>query len=285
MDTPEPKLDPETVPEGLPSEATPEPFRPEASAPRIPWRLRDLGFFIAFAFFALIVCSFVTFAGYEILRPIFGWQAGLDSLRTNAFFNIAFQSLLYAMVLGYLYILVVAYYRLPFWRGLGWQHLTGRRALQFAILGVLLSFGMEFAPTLLPDKSKFPLQQLLSSQAGAYALAVFAVLIAPLIEELLFRGMLFAFFERLVGVRFAIGGTALLFAALHVQEYQGAWNHVFLILVVGAVFSLVRGLTGSLGPSVVLHTSYNATQMIILFFASDHFRSIPGVALRLGLGN
>jgi membrane protease YdiL (CAAX protease family) len=79
-----------------------------------------------------------------------------------------------------------------------------------------------------------------------------------------------------VGLRFAIAATALLFAALHVQEYRGAWNHALLILIVGLVFSLARGLTGSLAPSIVLHISYNATQMIVLFFASDHFRAIPG---------
>ena len=95
-------------------------------------------------------------------------------------------------------------------------------------------------------------------------------------EELLFRGVLFAYFERWMGLRFAIGATALLFALLHVQEYQGAWNHAFLILIVGLVFSLARGITGSLAPSIVLHMSYNATQMIVLFFVSHHFKSMPG---------
>jgi len=147
--------------------------------------------------------------------------------------------------------------------------------LQFVLLGAALSLGIEFAPTLLPDKNKFPLVQLFSSPAAAYALALFAILIAPPIEELLFRGVLFAFFERL-GIRFAVAATALLFAGLHLQEYQGAWNHELLILIVGLVFSLARALTGSLAPSIVLHMSYNATQMVVLFLASDHFRSIPG---------
>ena len=278
MDIPEPNLNPEIAPDQLPAEVQPELFRQPPPVPRTPWRLRDLGFFIAFMLFALLLCSFITFAGYEILRPVFGWHATLDSLRTNAFFNIAFQCLLYVIVLCYLYVLVVKYYRLPFWRGLGWQHLPVRRALKFAALGAGLSFAIEFAPTLLPDKSKFPLQELFSSPSGAYALALFAVLIAPPMEEVLFRGMLFAYFERWVGLRFAIGGTALLFAVLHIQEYQGAWNHALLILVVGLIFSVARGITGSLAPSILLHMSYNATQMIVLFFVSHHFRAMPGFA-------
>jgi membrane protease YdiL (CAAX protease family) len=241
--------------------------------------MRDLAFFIAFALFALVLCSFVTYLGYEVLRPIFRWHASLDTLRSNAFFNIALQSLLYVLILGYVYILVVVHYQLPFWQGLGWRPLTGRQVFRFALLGALLSFGAEFALARFPDKGKFPLEQLFSSPAAVYALAVFAIAIAAPVEELLFRGVLFAFFERQLGLRFAIGGTALLFAALHIQEYQGAWNHALLILAVGLFFSLVRGLSGSLAPSVVLHVSYNATQMVVLFFASHHFRQNPSALL------
>ena len=74
--------------------------------------------------------------------------------------------------------------------------------------------------------------------AAAYALGAFAVLIAPFMEELIFRGVLFAFFERLIGLRSTVVASALLFAALHYFEYQGAWTHLGMILAVGLVFSL-----------------------------------------------
>jgi membrane protease YdiL (CAAX protease family) len=279
-DTPEPELTPDIAPElgapdSLPPDTVPELFRQEPPIPRRPWGFWAFVLFVVFSLFALAVSSLLTFAAYHVLRPFFGWHLAPDNLRTNAFFNIAFQSILYAILFCYLYILVVMYYRLPFWSGLGWRRMPPRRVLQFVLLGAALSLGIEFAPTLLPDKNKFPLVQLFSSPAAAYALALFAILIAPPIEELLFRGVLFAFFERL-GIRFAVAATALLFAGLHLQEYQGAWNHALLILIVGLVFSLARALTGSLAPSIVLHMSYNATQMVVLFLASDHFRSIPG---------
>jgi len=103
------------------------------------------------------------------------------------------------------------------------------------------------------------------------------VLVAPFMEELIFRGVLFAFFENLVGLRFAVVSTALLFAGLHVPEYWGAWHHAALILLVGVVFSMARGLTGSLAPSVILHFAYNTTLMTGLFIGSQHFREIQGV--------
>jgi hypothetical protein len=141
---------------------------------------------------------------------------------------------------------------------------------------VLLSLLVQLAPPVLPDREDFPLLRLFSSPEAAYALTAFAVLIAPFMEELIFRGVLFRFFENLVGVRFAVAGTAILFAGLHVPEYWGAWNHVLLILLVGVAFSLARGLTGSLAPSVVLHVAYNAGLMVAFFFETNQFRALGG---------
>jgi uncharacterized protein len=96
-------------------------------------------------------------------------------------------------------------------------------------------------------------------------------------EELIFRGVLFAFFQKNGGLRFAILGTAVLFAGLHIPEYWGAWDHVVLILVVGLVLSSTRGLTDSLTPSVILHAAYNATLMGVLYLQTDQFRKLPAI--------
>ena len=241
-------------PGGAPGEQPPRP------APS-PWGSQDLGIFVAFFFFAAIVFPVLAVAVYAALRPFMGWRARADDLATNPFFLVSIQSVSYALLLGYLYSLVVFRYRLSFWAGLQWRRPTARQAVQYALGGVLLGILIAHAPPLLPDREDFPLERLFSSPGAAYALAIFAVAVAPLMEELIFRGVLFAFFERLVGLRFAIVGTAALFAALHVPEYWGAWNHAFLILVVAVVLSLARGITGSLTPSVILHLMFNASMI------------------------
>jgi membrane protease YdiL (CAAX protease family) len=68
--------------------------------------------------------------------------------------------------------------------------------------------------------------------------------------------------------------TAILFGGLHVPEYWGAWNHMLLIFFVGLVFSLARGMSGSLAPSVFLHVGYNASMMIALFISTQHFQNL-----------
>ena len=260
------------VPEGV-AGAGPRPSGEPPVTPS-PWGLWDLGLFLAFGFFALLVAKFVTIFAYAALRPIAGWRVRPQDLDTNAFVLVAAQSLWYVFLLGYIYVLAVVKYRLGFWTALGWRPPTGRQVLQLMLGGILLGVLIAHAPTLLPDRDTFPLEELFSSPAAAYAVAVFAIFVAPLMEELIFRGVLFAFFERLVGLRFAIAATALLFAGLHLPEYWRAWNHALLILVVAVVLSLARGLTGSLAPSVILHLTYNATFMVALFFASQHFRAI-----------
>lgn len=255
---------------GLPSVLTGEP-------PSDPWTLRDLFFFLAFSIAALLISQFAGFVVYFALKPLAGWHATVAMLAQNPFFLLALQTLFYLLLLGYVYLLVVTHYRLPFLPGIRWRAPARGSALGYLAAGVLLAFAVQFAPTLLPDKDQFPLEQLFSSPAASYAVGAFAILVAPFMEELVFRCVFFNVLEARVSRGFAIFTTALLFAALHVPEYWGAWNHVLLIFLVGMVFSLARGLTGSLAPSVLLHTAYNASLIAGIFAATRHFRHFEGL--------
>ncbi len=243
------------------------------SVPRL-WTVRDLFLFLGCAAVALVAANFLALAGYAALHFLLGREISPHALRDDPFFILALQSIFHGLLLGYIYLLVVVNYRQPFWAALNWRAIGRREALRFFGGGVLLALAMQLAPPLFPDREIFPLQRLFSSPQAAYAIGGFAILIAPFMEELIFRGVLFRFFEHLVGLRFAVAGTAVLFAALHVPEYWGAWNHVFLILLVGLTFSLARGLTGSLTPSVILHVAYNACQMLALFLETQQFQAL-----------
>ncbi len=252
------------------------PSRPELSL----WSWRDLALFVGFSALALMISNFVALAGYAALKPMMGWHTPAQALPDNPFFLLTLQSIFYALLFGYIYLLIAVQYRRTFWAGIKWRNPTVSQSFSFFLEGILLGVAVRFAPTLLPDKETFPLERLFSSPEAAYAVAVFAVFIAPFMEELIFRGVLFSFFETKIGLRFAVASTAALFAGLHVPEYWGAWNHVFLILLVGVVFSLARGLTGSIAPSVVLHLAYNASLMTGLFFQTHHFRTLQTIFAR-----
>lgn len=248
----------------------------EIAPPRTPWTVRNLLVLLGCALLALFAANILALAGYMLLVPSVNLKSVGESLRYNAIFNLSILAVFHALLLGIIYLFLVVNYRLPFWGSLSWRRITSRDAAWSIVGGVAMAVLVQFAPVVLPSSEEFPLMKLFNSPTAGYAIAIFAVLLAPFMEELIFRGLLFAFFERLLGVPMAVVGTAALFAALHVSQYWGAWNHVVLIALVGFCFSLVRGVTGSVTPGYVLHTAYNAALIAGLYWQTDRFRNFPG---------
>jgi len=241
------------------------------------WSWNDLALFLVFAALAFLASNFLVALGYVGIRSLSGEHNPPAALPDNPFLPLALQLLFYGLLFAIIYLLVVAYHHRPFWSSLNLRKPTARQVIGYMMGGLVMAICVQIAPTVLPDQENFPLERLFSSPLAAYAVAAFAVLIAPFMEELIFRGVFFAVFERRVGVRFAVATTAVFFAALHVPEYRGAWNHVLLICLVSGVFSLARGLTGSLAPSIILHFAYNLSLMTVLYFGTQHFRSLQAL--------
>ena len=88
---------------------------------------------------------------------------------------------------------------------------------------------------------------------------VLAVIIAPITEEVVFRGYLYGVIKKYGGQVAAMATTALLFAAVH--QNIPAIPALFL-LAVG--FTLAYELTGSLWAPILMHMLYNLVQVIVL---------------------
>jgi membrane protease YdiL (CAAX protease family) len=82
--------------------------------------------------------------------------------------------------------------------------------------------------------------------------------VAPLLEEIIFRGFIYTLLADLYSPRVAVPITAVLFAGLHVSQLRGNLPAVLLILFVGYILTLVRKRSNSLIPSVIMHTAYNS---------------------------
>src|SRR5579863_6213938 len=143
-------------------------FSGSVSPPPRLWRPRDLLVFVAILVSGMVVCQLVMIVGYAVLRPFMGWHASIGALEQNTLFQVGLQIVYYAFVLACVYFLVVAHYRLPFWRGLQWRSLTLKQVGQFVAGGLLLAVAVQFIPALLPDKNDFPLQKLFNSPAAGY---------------------------------------------------------------------------------------------------------------------
>jgi hypothetical protein len=269
MDETQQPMPPQEVPPPVESTLT----EARESLPR-PWGLRDFLLFLAFVPVGLFAANILVSLAYALLQSAIHWPLAKRQLSSDPFFLLALQTVFYALMLAFIFFLVAVDHRQPFWPTLRWRRITVWRALGCLAGGALMTVAIALLLQVLPDATKFPLESLFNSRAAAYAIGAFAILIAPLVEEMIFRGILFAIFESQLGLRFAIVITAILFGGLHVPEYWGAWNHMLLIFLVGLVFSLARGMSGSLAPSVFLHAGYNASMMLGLFLSTEHFRNL-----------
>jgi membrane protease YdiL (CAAX protease family) len=109
------------------------------------------------------------------------------------------------------------------------------------------------------------LVETLGADRGAgYLLAtgVVVVLVAPVAEEVLFRGFMYRALRNRRSVPVAAGVVALLFGGIH---YSGPDTLVLLPVLVflGLVFCLLYEWTGSLYPSIALHAVNNAVALAV----------------------
>jgi membrane protease YdiL (CAAX protease family) len=101
-----------------------------------------------------------------------------------------------------------------------------------------------------------------SSRAGAYALSFVAVvLVAPVTEELLYRGLGLSLLLARVGAPVAVAVTALLFGLGH-----GLLLSLAAFVWFGIVIAVLRLRTDSVYPAFLVHCTFNALGMIAPLF-------------------
>ncbi|MDQ2747279.1 MAG: CPBP family intramembrane metalloprotease [Acidobacteriota bacterium] len=110
------------------------------------------------------------------------------------------------------------------------------------------------------------LRMLKTSQAVVYVVAFLATFTAPLVEEVVYRGMLYSAFQKTLGVPAAVILATALFALVHVPQYWGSPSTIFLICLLSLVLTLVRVRTKNLLPCIALHTVFNGSQSLLLIF-------------------
>ena len=195
----QPSIPPQDVPPPLES-----PVTEAGKSPLRDWTLRDLLLFIAFVPIGLFIANTLVLVGYMLLRPTLHWHLTKEQLSTDPFSLLALQVIFYGLMFAFIYFLVVVGHRQSFWPALRWQRIRVGQALACLAGGALLTVAIALIPPVLPDAAHFPLENLFSSRAAAYGIGAFAILVAPFMEEMIFRGILFGIFEAQIGLRSAI---------------------------------------------------------------------------------
>jgi membrane protease YdiL (CAAX protease family) len=212
------------------------------------WTWKDILYVFAFSV-PLFICA--AFFSAAILNIIPGDKPRALSLLVPQFAG-------FALTLIPITIIFRIHYDRPLWQSVNFALPRGEW-LRSLIAGVgLAAFVLCLGAILKPPRIPSPMQDLMDDPASAPYLAVAAVTLAPLFEELFFRGLLQPLVARDTGAKAAIFLSALPFALLHGPEYGWSWRHVVLILIAGVGFGWKRFQTNSTGAATVMHAGYNA---------------------------
>ena len=117
------------------------------------------------------------------------------------------------------------------------------------------------------EESKVPITRIIEEDAASNSSGIpwyfmsFAVLLAPLLEELYYRGFLFRAFQRHVGTKLSAALIILWFGVIHADQVGGSLSTIAIITTMGAVCTFLRIYYDSVLPSIACHFCYNGTLM------------------------
>jgi membrane protease YdiL (CAAX protease family) len=144
------------------------------------------------------------------------------------------------------------------------------------ILGLVLTRLLE----LLGQEPEAGIVDMAVARIDPTVLVLALVLVAPVAEELFFRGVVYNAWLREYGPRAAIFGSAALFAVIHAntasaESIIASVATVVPILGLGIALALIYRATGSLAAAMAMHAGFNAISVSIALLVRSGVLDIP----------
>lgn len=176
-----------------------------------------------------------------------------------------------------------------------------RNALRLIPMGIVLSFAVQAMSSLTTLPKDIPIDKFFRTPSDIWLVTAFGILLAPLFEEVCFRGFLLPAFAiaydwlslpRTPAAReawhstnklttpalvFSAVLTSILFAALHGQQTGYAWPVLTFLFCVSLVLCFVRLRLRSVMASTFIHVSYNTTIFLTAFIATGGYRHLEKI--------
>ena len=232
--------------------------------------LASLALMLFFPLVAVVPYVFFYYRGQDFARA----AEALAKDPTALLIGIAATLPIHLATLAVVWAVATGFGKRPFWEAVGWSWpprvspLVG--ILLCVLAAILLLVGASVLAHLL-GVNKTPFDEMLESSSGAlFATAFLATATAPLVEELVYRGMLYPALRRLAGAAFAVLVVTFLFALVHYWQYKNSPGTIAAILLLSFSLTVVRAWTGRVLPCFVIHLVFNGVQVIGLLYS--HFR-------------
>lgn len=150
----------------------------------------------------------------------------------------------------------------PRWSDLGWGPVLwlGAIGAQLAVATLVLALDIPL------ENNTEAIGELDADRTYVVALVISAVIAAPIVEEMVFRGVVMRGLRSVWPIALVIPVQGVLFGAAHVDPIRGAGN-IGLVMVlsgVGVAFGLGAHLLRRIGPAIVAHAIFNGVVLVIL---------------------
>ncbi len=265
-----------------------------------PIRQPNLGYALA-----LLIIGFLVLALVSIGIAFLGQSAHLLPANTAKAANglpkasILLEAVTFGVTLGIAALVFPRFWERPFGRTIEWNPAPAKRfLLPLAIGGIALSVLAQLLESFLTLPKELPVDDFFRKPSDVIVITLFGTLVAPVCEEIFFRGFLLRGFaitiEWLMTPRtdegrlwwmtadslsqrsMIVAGviTSGLFAAMHAPQLGFTWPAVGVLWVVGGALTAVRIYFKSVAASSVVHAVYNGWIFVVIFFATDGFRHL-----------
>ena len=166
--------------------------------------------------------------------------------------------------------------------GLQWRWAVARnQAAKLVPLGLLLGVTMQAVTYFITPPKTLPVDDFFHTQTDAWLITLFGTIVAPIFEEVCFRGFLLPAFAiaydwlslpRTEQARarwqttttltpaaliFSAVLTSIFFALMHFQQVAHLWAALLVLFSISLLLTFVRVRTGSVAASVLVHGAYN----------------------------
>lgn len=145
---------------------------------------------------------------------------------------------------------------------LGWGPVVwlGAIAAQMAMAAIVVALGVPFVG------NTEGIEEISADRTYVVSLVITAVIAAPIVEEMVFRGVVMRGLHSRLSINVVVVVQGLLFGIAHVDPLRGVGT-IGLVLVlsgVGVAFGIAVVLLGRIGPSIVAHALFNGVVLLVV---------------------
>lgn len=259
----------------------PTDFKPKGPDPDNPgWTVGGgigvWGISVLLIFMAALAAQIVWMINFQAKNGRMPTQNDIDA--TVTFWSIISTFVAHLLTLAVCLLFVRRNSRVGFAESLGLDWFRNLTSQRVAILGmcVLLTPVFLFLGGLLTKvipNGKTQLEEVLAKGIHIrIAIALIAAFSAPLVEEIVYRGVLFGALRKSFDEIATITIVSLMFLAVHVPQYWGGWAGLTLLAILSVTLTIIRARTKSVLPGIVMHFIFNGIQAVGIIFFWDKLK-------------